>query len=84
MVFQVSLDFVSCLINRDSLIVEDALCFDSGPSGKETEYGQTKDDDFLAYFVIPNLLPGVNVRGRVSGSRIRPSESPSLKNKSKR
>ena len=75
MVFQIALDFVSHLVDRDPLngrrqLFEDVLRLDSGPFGTRAEYGQSKVAYILfyfvvylvIYFVIPRLLFGIEVR----------------------
>ena len=71
MVFQIALDFVPHLVDRDPLdgrrqLFEDVLRLDSGPFGNGAEYGQSKVADilsyFVIYFVIPRLLFGIEVR----------------------
>ena len=57
MVFQIALDFVPHLVDRDPLdgrrqLFEDVLRLDSGPFGNDAEYGQSKIADILSYFVI--------------------------------
>ena len=57
MVFQIALDFVPHLVDRDPLdgrrqLFEDVLRLDSGPFGNRAEYGQSKVADILFYFVV--------------------------------
>ncbi len=60
--FQIALDFVPHLIDRDPLdgrrqFFEDVLRLDSGPFGNGAEYGQAEIDDILFYFVIYFVIP---------------------------
>ena len=71
MVFQIALDFVPHLVDRDSLdgrrqLFEDILRLDSGPFGNDAEYGQAEIADilfyFVIYFVVSRLLFAIEVR----------------------